>query len=273
MSDRRARIKVPVAEVAVGAYRAVFGHLDLLLELGWLPFLVLLPLRLAPLLAAQYLPSGDRRAAFEIAAAIVAQAATLLCLTIFSVRWHQVLLFITPFAPSRRIIIQAWVRFMAYTLLFCVLVMPPFAAVVIADLGAATVGSDVDLAPLGAVGGALLLLALFVAARLSLLYPAAAFGEPLGLKAAWQRMRGNSWRIIAALFLTLLPVTAAEAAFFRSSLGPVSSVAAEVALPLQQLVPPIVLGLALDFLAVALGASILSAFYQRLVLLRGGRIG
>lgn len=270
MSDRRARIKVPVMEVAFGAFRGVFGHLELMLDLGWLPFLVLLPLRLAPLFAAHYLPSGAFQGPLLVATGLGEQAATFLCLTLFAVRWHQALLFTKPFTPPRRLITQAWARFVAYSLLFYVVTAPPLFAAAASGIDPDRIIGGVDPATLGVAAAGLALVASLVTARLSLLFPAAAFGEPLGPGAAWQRMRGNTWRIVAALFLALLPIMAAEIVLVSGSLGP-SPADHLVAPPLIQLVPLVVLELVLDFLAVALGASVFSAFYQRLVLRRDGR--
>ena len=43
-------------------------------------------------------------------------------------------------------------------------------------------------------------------ARLSLVFPAAAYGAPLGLAAAWRAMRGNSWRLVGASLMTAMPI-------------------------------------------------------------------
>ncbi len=42
--------------------------------------------------------------------------------------------------------------------------------------------------------------------RLSLLFPAAAYGRKLGLGAAWRAMRGNTWRVVACGLLAGVPL-------------------------------------------------------------------
>jgi hypothetical protein len=113
------------------------------------------------------------------------------------------------------------------------------------------------------------LLAIFlwiVTVRCSLLFPAAAFGKPLGFVAAWRAMRGNSWRLLGCSIIACLPLII---------IVPLILSAVIAALHLDQPVgrPPlgffILRGLIVvctDVIIVALGASVLSAFYRRIIL-------
>src|SRR5579872_3540642 len=107
------RIKVPVGEVAIAAYQTVFGRLGLVLDLGWLPLLLLLAARLGPgLLAGYFLPCGlGDRDGIGITD-IVEAVAGLLCLNAFAVRWHQIMLLPRSQAVPRRLFVGAWLRFL-----------------------------------------------------------------------------------------------------------------------------------------------------------------
>jgi hypothetical protein len=59
----------------------------------------------------------------------------------------------------------------------------------------------------------LLVIYLFVAIRLSLLYPAIALGSRLTLRAAWQDSRGHVWSILGVGLVTYLPLFLVAAAF------------------------------------------------------------
>ncbi|MGH3183499.1 MAG: hypothetical protein ACRDOE_16580, partial [Streptosporangiaceae bacterium] len=202
------RIKVPVGEVAVAAYRAVFGRLGLILELGWLPLLTLLAATLGLELSSVYvLPGGEGVAdgvrIVDLAAAVIG----LICLNAFAVRWHHTMLFADPHAVPRRLFLRAWVRFLAYTLLFYLLAAGLMLGIVAsgAMLGAASAGDagpEMRALAAGTLGVALA----FCTVRSALLFPAAASGRPLTWPAAWRLMRGNTWRLVGATFLVLMPI-------------------------------------------------------------------
>src|SRR5689334_19699554 len=85
-------LKVPIAEVTVAAYRAVFGRLGLFLELAWLPLLILLAVALIPALLPANL--GNETAGAPITVAnLLEMVVGILCLNAFAVRWYQVALY------------------------------------------------------------------------------------------------------------------------------------------------------------------------------------
>ena len=97
MADASLRIMVPVAEVAVEAYRAVFGRLGLWFDLAWLPLLMLLAAALLPGYLRLYLgwPGFARWAAtVRIGRRGFDRGGRgTVGLNAFAVRWYQRLLF------------------------------------------------------------------------------------------------------------------------------------------------------------------------------------
>jgi hypothetical protein len=102
---------------------------------------------------------------------------------------------------------------------------------------------------LASVGGVALSLA---ALRVSLIFPAAAIGEPIGLRTAWDRVEGNFWRLFACVLAAYFPFGVAEmivlaiGAIFPSLLWIVFEA----------------LGLALAFTGMAVIATLLSQLYR-----------
>jgi hypothetical protein len=254
------RIKVPVDQVAAAAYRIVFGRLGRVLELAWLPLLVLLTAELVPGLITDYLwpdAFADATAGMpgiDIAGSIVA----MLCFSAFAVRWHHLMLAADRPLPRRRFL-AVWARFVAYSLPFYA---PIVAAMTVpAILGAGAVAAD-DVVAIVTIIASLAL------SRCSLVFPAVVIGQPLGLVAAWRRMRGNTWRFVAATLLVTAPIMLAVAVLFDLIL-----MGAHLQLPDALAHPPLglfllngVLDVALPFLFVALGTTVLADFYRRLVL-------
>lgn len=256
------RIKVPVAEVMVEAYRAVFGRLNLLLDIAWLPLLILLAATIVPGYLRLYrgLPgfpawSGDQ---FGLSIDNIVEAiAGLLCLSAFAVRWYQ-----TALSDNRRVaqgvFIGAWLRLLAYTLLLYIVAVVLLSAMLLADLG----GAPDYLAP---VAAAATVAAWLAPVRCSLLFPAAAIGKPLSIPAAWRALGGNTWRLFAAVLLVGIPavfvvamiLSAFFAGFQLDGLG-------DAPVPLGFFLLRGVIGSCADFLVVALTASVVAGFYRRL---------
>lgn len=278
MSDGQSigHVRVPVGEVAAEAYRAVFGQLGLLLDLAWLPLLVQLAATLAPALVLHYLPPGSV-ALPDYVLMLFEAAAGIICVNAFGVRWYGALLFSDGQALPRALFLKAWARLIAYATLFTVLTVP---SAIVLSISPDTFMANSDLAPNAAAQNSVVALILTVAvvlatlvclaiARWSLLFPAAAYGQPLGWSAAWQLMRGNTWRYVGCLFLTTLPFlfgmgfleTAALALTGATDVNVVKSVPGGILL--DGLCDTVVM-----FVGFALAAAILASFYRRLVLQR-----
>lgn len=258
-----AQVKVQVGEVAAIAYGAVFRRLGFLLEIGWLPLLVLLAAQLVPGVVESLSPEpADATVPLVAVADLVQVVAALLCLNAFAVRWYQALLFSNGRALPRRLFIGAWLRFIGYTVLFSV----PTAALAVALVIFGAASAD-DAARMLVAAAALLNLALTLGVlRLSLIWPAAAQGAPMGWREAWQRMRGNTWRLVAATLLVSAPLLV-TVLFVLSVI-----LAAAHVEPEQLSHPPLGLVLlggvvqtVLAFIFVALGATVLAEFHRRIV--------
>jgi hypothetical protein len=154
--------------------------------------------------------------------------------------------------------------------LLLVLGMALFAAVLSAGLTAPD-GNDAVAAGKSFLAGLAALALLLGVTRLSLLFPAAAFGEPLGLGAAWRALRGNTLRLLAASILSALPIVLVTGVLIgqllaAAHLGPGEVLARNP--PVGLLLLTGVIEVVLRLVLVALGASILSGFYRRVVLQR-----
>ncbi|HZB93704.1 MAG TPA: hypothetical protein VE397_19805 [Stellaceae bacterium] len=267
------RIKVPVAAAVAAAWRAVLGRPGLVLELGWLSLLLLMAALLLPELALRYLaPTGlgaMPRGGFVPAESIFAEAVSLLALSAFAVRWYrQMLTGSGRLAP--RLFAGAWLRFILYSLAFYAAGIG-FAAAVWYS-GIAEPDAPAALAGGGNVAAAAVAAALLLGmARVSLLFPAAALGAPLALGAAWRAMRGNAWRLLLVSVAAALPVMLAEVVLIgpllaAAHLGPNEVVAPDP--PLGFVLLSGVIEAVIRLLLTALGASVLSDFYRRIVLQR-----
>lgn len=274
-----AGVKVPVGEVVAESYRAVFGQLGLFLDLAWLPFLIQLAISIVPPLLVHFAPAGRLPAVADQLPDYLELAGLILCVTAFAVRWYAAMLFVDGRALPRRAFLKAWLRFVVYAaVLFAVPLLmgfqeSPERLVAESEPGLDAALQNTVVAFLMTVRVALGILAFLAYARFSLLFPAAAYGRPLGWAEAWRRMRGNTWRNVGCLLLTTVPFVLAVSVLVDVALiltgfpDEATQKAALSSTPggilLSGLSDTIVF-----FIAFALGASILMGFYRRLVLHR-----
>ncbi|MGA3305521.1 MAG: hypothetical protein ABSC26_05885 [Stellaceae bacterium] len=270
MDEAPLPVRIPVAAVTVGAYRFVFGRLGLFLELAWLPLLLMLAVAILPaILPSLAAPDSDSivlRLLPDIGQLVVGG----LCLNAFAVRWHQMALFPNPVDAQAQSWLRPWLRFLLYTFAFYLVNLAMLGLLLLVSGGA-------DLNQPDQI--AMLLLAAAVAVpvwlgmvRLSLLFPAAAYGQPLGPGAAWNAMRGNTWRLIACGFLAGLPLVLSVAVILSvvftalgMQIGDLQSDDPAFAPPMGLLLLEGVIDTVVNFLIVALGASILVEVYRRMV--------
>ncbi len=250
-------VKVPVPDVTVGAYRIVFSRLGYILELCWLPLLILLGVSIVP--AVLPMDFGGNNAALRALPDLLNLVAGALCLNAFGVRWYQAQLF---GGSDHRPWLGPWGRFLLYTFALYAALGVVLAAIMLASsiVGDRSVGLEVSLVALDLAVVAALLLAM---ARLSLLFPAAAAGQPIGIGGAWRVTRGNGWRIVLCwLFATaplLLGVQIVMGAVFSGF-----DVSGATAVPMGLFILRGLIGTVADFLIAALGAVVLSDVYRRL---------
>ncbi len=264
-------IKVPVAAVVVAAWRAVFGRLGMVLELGWLPLLLMLATLLLPALALRYLvpaalvtADGPGLAAGEM---ILDAAVALLALNAFAVRWHRLTLTGSGRTMPPRLFAGAWLRFILYSLAFYAAGIG-FAAVVWSSGIVAPDATGALAASANAAAAAAAAALVLAMARVSLLFPAAALGVPLDFGAAWRAMRGNTWRLLLASVAAALPIMLAvnlllSQLLAAAHLGPADALTSDP--PLGFVLLAGVMEAVLRLVVMALGASILSDFYRRIV--------
>ena len=263
MSNAQTRISVPVAEVALEAYRSVFLRLGLLFDLAWLPLLIMLAVTLLPGYLQLYvgwsgLPvwrtEGIALRPEDVATALI----SILCLNAFAVRWHQAMLFTRERPAPASMFWRAWGWFLLYALLIYLASAATLMLLVFSIAGGAT-----SLLPAAAVVAALVWLGV---ARCSLLFPAAAFGQPLGLFAAWRLMSGNFWRLFACGIVVCAPVILSVALLLSGIFAGLHMERFGSALPLGFFILRGVVSICTNVIVVALGASVLSSFYRRIVL-------
>ncbi|HKT19898.1 MAG TPA: hypothetical protein VJR47_17735 [Stellaceae bacterium] len=261
------RVLVPIAEVAAFAYRAVFTRLGLLLELAWIPLLAMLAATLLPgylqfYLGWHMLPAWQGDGYGLGLADLIEVAAGLLCLNAFAVRWHQAMLFAGEGLAPPGVFSRAWLRFIAYTLLLYLV-----SAVVLAVLLLASANEDA--APyLAPIAGLAITFIWAGMVRCSLLFPAAAFGNPLGLGGAWRAMRGNSWRLLGCGIIACAPAMLIVIVLLSGLSAELQLDQSKATVPLGFFILRGVIETCMNFVIVALGASVLSTFYRR-ILLRG----
>jgi hypothetical protein len=255
MSDLSS-VKVPVADVTVAAYGAVFRRLGAVLELGWLPLLILLAVSIIPAV----LPPGfgAKNVTLRELPDFLDLIAGAFCLNAFGVRWYQAQLL--GDAGDRRWL-GPWVRFLLYTFALYLALGLILTAVLFVSTAASKRGAPfeagVGLLDLAVAGGMLLAMA-----RLALLFPAAAVGRPIGIGGSWRATRGSGWRIVlcwicatAPLLLAVQIVLGAAFADFAVGAQP----------PMGLYILRGLVGTVADFLIAALGAAVLSETYRRLV--------
>lgn len=271
MEPGATHIKVPVAAVVVAAWRAVFGRLGMVLELGWLALLLMLAALLLPVLTLRYLAPADFAAAngpgLVAGEAILDAAVALFALNAFAVRWHRLMLTGSGRTMPPRLFAGAWLRFILYSLAFYAAGIGFAAAVWYSGIAApdatGTLAASANAA--AAAAAAALLLAM---ARAALLFPAAALGMPLALGAAWRAMRGNTWRLLLASVAAALPIVLATGVFLSQLLAAAHLDAADALSgdpPLGFVLLSGVMEVVLRLILMALGASILSDFYRRIL--------
>lgn len=100
-----------------------------------------------------------------------------------------------------------------------------------------------------------MLVALTVLCRLVMMLPAAALGDPVRAKEIWVAMQGNSLRLLATIFVTLLPFIVLDAVLMRVApaagegmVGLLVIFLAGLIAPLQLIVVTIMLALSYDVL-------------------------
>jgi hypothetical protein len=259
--------KVAVATMVRFAYRTVFGRWGLILDLGWIMLLVLLAVQIMPdlLLSDRHGGAQAQFDALDYGRALI----SLLALTAFAVRWHQLLLVGDPHRQPTAAFFRGWARFLVYGCIVYALIgsIAAIAAATMSRMTASTATEALVAVAALSVGVGVAL----ATVRCGLVFPAAASGKPLGLAAAWRLLRGNSWRLVGASILTTLPVTVAVTILMAVLISVSAASGADLIAqrPLGFTILAGLLATISDVLVVALGASLLSGFYRELMAWNG----
>jgi hypothetical protein len=275
------RIKIPVWQVAKESYRSVFGHLPVLVRLARFPALLIWIVVAAfffsffkPIL--ESLPSVDAQQGvpklppgFGMAFAVRSTAGAILLialialLNLFAVRWHRFILLGERTGGTARMFDPAWQRFTFYVL---IIYAPDFLETLLQLVAELFPGLG---APFASTTGVILDVVVSLAWMAftiyafgcTLVFPAAALGQPMTWQQARQRLHGNFWRLVGCCivvgllgFLTCVPILL----LFTVSTPPVAGTFSWLALA--------GIGTIYEVIFVALFVSILCGFYRRIVL-------
>ena len=235
------------------SYRFVFGHLPLLLRLGWVWLLLawLLGAALERLLRAE---SGRN----------LAELVALPLLVAFAVAWHRASLVANN--TGRHEVGRFGRRELRYLgVLLGLLATLLLILVVGGILYLLASGGPAEVAAAGPVLrwliGGLLLAGLFFGVRFILVFPAIAIGDrEVSLRRSWQLTRGNSLRLFVAFLATCLPLMLLKyAVVISAGYALVSGSSSQGFSELAILMP---LFLALDFLNTAATVGFMSQAYR-----------
>jgi len=295
MSSRSAVvIKVPLWRTLGEANRQVLGDLKAVGRYGWLPFLILSLFGIAAQVANGIMrtPAVGVTGAAAIQAALpimflglVSLVVQALCYNAFVVGWYRHVLKAGQNIQTGRGYWPAFWRVLGYYVLLMlgmIVFMSIAVALILVGLTVLTMANWIAPTPdnfsqfgarAGLVGGIVGVVAFGLCfTRASLVFPAAAYGNSLGLRMAWRTMRGNTWRMILAYFLVmtvylaiaLIPALTFNTGAFATLISGDSprAVPQPIALVIAiRLVSQFVL-----FLFLALSTSLAAIFYRELVL-------
>ena len=232
--------KIPVAQTVAESYRFVFGGLGKVIGLIWLPIIILTVggyFTMVPYFSgmAGALESGDvsqqgslllRELAFEIVMIVlVAMIAVAITREILNpVRRPSFLRF--ALGPAEFRVVGGLIALFFLMIVFIIILVIVglvigFAVSAVLPAAGAAAGSK-GAAGIGAVVGAVGCLGLiYVMVRLGfLLVPAVAMEGGYGLERSWKLTKGNFWRIMAVVLLTLLPILIVTLIIDVTILGP-----------------------------------------------------
>lgn len=238
--------RLDIGAAVAEAYRAVIDNARLSADLAWLPFAVVLVAEIAAGAV------GGGGIFGRVLAGLAHAIGYLVFGTIFIVRWHRFMLLGERSASA--LFTPEWRSFFIVALKLALLI---FAGWLVLGL-IALLPPHLLTAPLFFIGAIALAIA---PVRVALAFPAAAIGRPLSLRAAWDLIEGNYWRLLASLVLCYLPFSIGQ--FLLARIG-------DSAFFLIWIVFEAV-GLAVAFAGLAVVTALVSQIYRRLT--GGGMTG
>jgi hypothetical protein len=186
--------KISIGAIFSEAYRLTFSNLGLFARTAAMPFALIMAMTIAVILFAD--PKAD------VWVAPAQEILTFIIEVPLLTSWHRFTLLPRNQAlPTMGFTFTLReVRFFGYLLLMTLSFSIPF---IVFGATAPAVGSAAVLFFFAAVVAVLLLWA-----RLGLVFPAAAVGDPVKLADSWQITQGNGWRIFWLMILVSLPFAA-----------------------------------------------------------------
>ncbi|MDX6750006.1 hypothetical protein SH611_09330 [Geminicoccaceae bacterium 1502E] len=206
MVDVTAQARFPVLEITRKTYGSLFGDLPALMRAAalWAAFVIVLRALagwtgVAPEQAVESGVGGGALLVFSLSS-LGAAAMTWLGISAVAVFWHRRILL---GEPEPAVMAPLGGRVLLYLLAWILLGLLGM-AVVLAGLPLALLLPGLEWAVF--LGGGLL--TGFLVARLHLVLPAIAIGDPAtNMAASWRMTEGNALRVLGAIFLTALPLT------------------------------------------------------------------
>lgn len=183
--------RIDVVDHVGRAYRTVFDHVRSVFEIALLPYLIVLSVKLVSLLFTHHGGTVGR-----IAAALIHAVSLLLFGAVFVVRWHRLVLL--GETVGGRLLPPGWREFVIAGIKVGVAVIAGWVLLV----GIALLPPGAITVPATAAGGVALTLSVL---RVTLIFPAAAIGQPVTLRTAWDWVTGNFWRLFGAAFACYFP--------------------------------------------------------------------
>ncbi len=259
--------KVPFLDTPVESFYFVFSNLGRFFALAWLPLVINIAFSMTSGLLTET-GSGETRSLADWVIYIVFLAASLAMYAVFAVRWHRFFLLDERESVLGEILAARNWRFLGYTLL---LAFAPIVLEFLIAFGAVLSGAgslvaetiDMVVSYIGRYKFAWVIVFIFLS-RFFLVLPATAVDRPLTLGKAWHIMRGNSWRFIGATYLSAILVVVVSDVFLPYGFEPRAGDGPQTA------IDAIVIYALVDFLAIAVGITVLSKFYRHII---GGESG
>jgi hypothetical protein len=187
--------QIDVVDQVVRAYRIVLDHAQLVGEMAFLPFLIVLAAEFVGFLIPGVGVFG------RLLAALISAVGIGVFGIIFAVRWHRYVLL--GESVSSGLIPPGWMPFFVAGLKLAGLVLLGWILLLIVTL----LPLSFLVVPLVTLGAAALTL---LAIRVSLIFPAAAIERPIGLWTASEWITGNFWRLFACALACYLPFVVVE---------------------------------------------------------------
>lgn len=236
------RAKLNVFGTISEAYGGSWRHLGEMMRLIWFPGLLYLIFSIA---------SAFVNTESQLFLALALEVASFLLWPIIAVAWHR---FILLGDVSSSAVHFSFGRPEALFLLVSVVLFLLLAPGVMIAMSAAMLPESTAAPLLSFFGLLLLLVAIYLFVRLTLLLPAAAIGSPLDPRLVLERTRGNFWRLMAVFLAVALPLVMSAILFGGLLQGS----------PLLQVLAVIGLALISIFFAVV-NVAALSIAYRELV--------